>query len=153
MAFEPLKKISELERYVALVIEFDPVTGWRAGGIRIPEDTRKFFCLPLWQDVEKGIEMRIILDPNVNPADFIGLPGIEVVEGKEAINAKARELFQPRYSVYDRILFRISLQDLLEKGIVTLKELSELTWQEQLAFLHKKGCLGIRKVEPYQIPL
>jgi len=149
-----LKKLSELSRYVALVIEFDLVTGWRAGGIKIPRDALKFFCPPLWQDLESGIEMRLILDPDIDPAEFSGVPGIEVIEGKDAINLKARELFKARYDVGDQIFYRLSLEDLIERGIVTLEELSAFkTDQERLAFLWEKGCLGIRKIEPYQIPL
>jgi len=146
------KRLSSLERYVALVIEFDPITGWRAGGIKIPGDVKKFFCPPLWQYLEKGIEMRLIVDPSIDPEAFKGLPGIQVIEGKTAINQKAKELFKPQYFITDRIFFEFSLKQLLEQGSITLSDLQRYSGQEGLKFLKERGCLGIQKRDPYQIP-
>jgi len=144
--------ISKLKRYVALVIKFDPQTGARPiPGISPRHTDKALFCLPLWQDLEKGIEMRLILDDR-DIEQYRGIEGVEIVEGKVAINEKVKELFKPRYSIEDSELYRISLQDAIAKGIVSLDELKILTRRERLRLLYERGILGIREDRPYLIP-
>jgi len=142
--------IPKLKRWVALVIKFNPSTGERAGGIDARRD-RGLFCMPLWQDLEKGIEMRLILDDR-DIEQYRGIEGVEVVEGKATINAKARELFKPRYSISQAELFRISIERMLADGRLSEDELKVLSPEDQLRLCHEKGALGMRKDEPYQIP-
>jgi len=151
-----LPDISKLKRFVALVIKFDPETGKRpipgiaphfAGG----HTDRALFCLPLWQDTEKGIEMRLILDDR-DIEQYRGIEGVEVIEGKDAINAKVRELFKPRYSVAEPELFRISVDRMLADGRLSEGELKVLSPEERLKLCYERGALGMRKQEPYQIP-
>jgi len=157
-----------LERYVALVIHFNLETGerpiplfeiapgqfsnkpeWKPGQ---PHKTDPgLFCLSGWQDPEKGIEMRLILDDR-DIDQYRNIPGVEVVEGKDAINLKVKELFKPRYDVVSPEIFRTSFESLLKAGTVSLDELKPLSLNDQLKLLHKRGCLGIRKSEPYTIP-
>jgi len=102
-----LPDISKLKRYVALVIQFDPHTGVRSGNIDVRRD-RGLFCLPLWQDLTRGVEMRLVLDDR-DIEQYRGVEGIEVVEGKAAINAKVRELFKPRYGIVSGALLSASI--------------------------------------------
>jgi len=145
-----MSSLSKLKRYVALIIKFDPFTGERAGGIDVRRD-RGLFCMPMWQDLEHGIEMRLILDDR-DIEQYRNIPGVEVVEGKTAINAKVRELFKPRYSVLQPELFKISVERMLTDGRLSEDELKALSPEEQLKLCYEKGALGMRKDEPYQIP-
>jgi len=135
---------------VALVIKFDPLTGRRAGDIDVRTD-RGLVCMPLWQDLEKGIEMRLVVDDR-DVSRYEGVEGVEVVKGKEAINMKVKGLFKPQYSVASPELFRISLENLMKKGAIPLSELKGLPPEEQLRICYEKGCLGMRKREPYVMP-
>jgi len=139
--------ISKLKRYVALVISFDPHTGRRAGGIRIPED-RGLICLTLWQDLERGVEMRLVVDDR-DIEQYRGIEGVEVVEGKSAINAKVEELFKPRYAVACGALLAASIA---AKEIRCDDVDAALPVEEQLRILYERGALGIRKEEPYLLP-
>jgi len=135
---------------VALVIKFDPLTGRRAGDIEVRTD-RGLVCMPLWQDLEKGIEMRLVVDDR-DVSRYEGVEGVEVVKGKEAINMKVKELFKPQYSIASPELFRISLESLMKAGTISLSELRGLPSEEQLRICYEKGCLGMRKREPHVIP-
>jgi len=143
-----LPDISKLERYVALVIEFDVFTGRRAGNIDIPRDAG-LFCLPLWQDLERGVEMRLVLDDR-DIDQYRGVEGVEVVEGKEAINTRVKELFKPRYSLAHEGLLAASIT---AKNIKIDDIDATLEVEEQLKILYERGALGIRKEEPYLLPL
>jgi len=136
-----------LKRYVALIIEFDPFTGARAGGIDVRRDAG-LFCLPLWQDLERGVEMRLVLDDR-DIEQYRGIEGITVVEGKAAINEKVRELFKPRYSVVSGELL---LASIMVKGISIDGIDQSQPVQRQLEILYQRGALGIRKEEPYLLP-
>jgi len=144
--------LSKLKRMVALVIKFDPQTGYRPiPGIAPRHTDRALYCMPMWQDLDRGIEMRLILDDR-DVEQYRGVEGVEVVEGKTAINAKVRELFKPRYSVANPDLFRVSVERMLADGRLREEELKPLKPEEQLELCYKRGALGMRQDEPYQIP-
>jgi len=168
VAFPQLPDISKLERYVALVIKFNPETGERpiplfeiAPGQFSKKPEFKpgqphrtdfgLFCMSLWQDLKRGIEMRLVMDDR-DISQYRGVSGVEVIEGKDAINAKVKELFKPRHAIVNSELFRESLRALLEAGKVTLDELAPLTPEDQLKLLFERGCLGIREEEPFLLP-
>jgi len=159
--------MSGFARHVAWVIRYDPLSGERPiplfeiapGQFSKKPEFRPgqphktdpgLYCMPLWQDHERGIEMRLVLDDR-DIEQYRGIEGVEVVEGKDAINTKARELFKPRYSVVEPGLFRISVERMLVDGRVTEEELRVLSPEDQLKLLYEKGALGMRKDEPYQI--
>jgi len=145
-----LPEISSLERFVAIVVYFDPVTGWRPGGIDVHKEAKDLFCMPLWQDLERGVEMRLILrDWDAYIARFTGVPGIEIVEGKEAINAKVAELFRARYWIASPVLVQLSVT---QKGIDVTDIPPDTPPEEVARILHGRGALGIRRMEPYLLP-
>jgi len=146
-----LPDLSKLTRFVALVIKFDPETGARPIPGVVPHTDRALFCLPMWQDTEKGIEMRLVLDDR-DVEQYRGVEGVEIVEGKATINAKARELFKPRYSVAQPELFKVSVERMLVDGRLSEDELKVLSSEDQLKLCYERGALGMRKDEPYQIP-
>jgi len=134
-----------MKRYAALVIEVDFSTGRRAGDID-PRDPG-LICMPLWQDLEKGVELRLILDDR--PLEqYRNLEGVELVEGKEAINAKIKELFKPRYSIVAPELLRESIH---AKNIPIDDIDHTLPPEKQVEILYKRGALGIRKQDPFRL--
>jgi len=138
--------VKQLKRYVALEIDVDFVTGARAGGID-PRDPN--LVCPGWQNFELGKEIRLI----VNEAaidDYIdrysGVPGIVIVEGKSAINARVKEIVKPRFDVLYPSLLHASIA---AKGIRLDDIPHDLEPQEQLRIVYERGGLGIRKEEPF----
>jgi len=143
-----LPDLSKLKRYVALVIKFDPLTGRRAGGIEIPRD-KGLFCLPQWQNLEEGIEMRLVLDDR-DLRQYEGVEGVEVVIGRVEINKRVKALFKPRYAVASPELLASSIA---VKGIKVDDIDPSAPVEEQLKILFNRGALGIRKEEPFLFPL
>jgi len=144
-----LFNLSKLKRYVALIIKFDPYTGKRPiPGISPRHVDKALFCPPLWQDLDKGIEMRLVLDDR-DIGQYRNVEGVEVVEGKTAINAKARELFKPRYGVVNPELL---IESIRAKGIRIDDIDYTLPPEKQIEILYERKALGIRKEEPYQLP-
>ena len=86
-------------------------TGERAGGID-PRD-RGLLCDPTWQNIDEGVEIRLITDDR-DVERYQNIPGVEVIEGKEAINAEIDKISPVRYSVTHPELFNESIK---QKGI------------------------------------
>jgi len=141
--------LKTLKRYVALVIDVDFATGARAGGID-PRDPN-LVCLG-WQNFELGKEIRLIVNEAVID-DYIeryrGVPGIEIVEGKAAINTRIVALIKPRYSVTESGLLSTSI---IVKRIPIDDITPDMDVQEQLRIVYERGALGIRKTPPTTIP-
>jgi len=135
-------KDKTLEEHFALEIDVDFITGKRAGDID-PRDPN-LICLPLWQNLELGKEMRLILD-NRDLKQYEGIEGIVIHKGADAINKRVKELFKPRYSVQVSELFLVSIRQL---GIDLKSVPKNTTVSEQLKFLSEQGVLGILKEEP-----
>jgi len=131
-----------LEEHIALEIDVDFVTGKRAGNID-PRDPG-LICLPLWQNIELGKEMRLIIDDR-DPTQYEGIEGITIHKGAAAINKRVKELFKARYDIVRPELFRISIE---QKGISLADIDPKLSVDEQVRACAKKGCLGIFKQEP-----
>jgi len=129
----------------ALKIKVNFQTGERAGGID-PRD-RGLLCDPTWQNIDEGVEIRLITDDR-DVERYQNIPGVEVIEGKEAINAEIDKISPVRYSVTHPELFNESIK---QKGI-DLKDIDHtLPPEKQLEELHKKGVLGIRRTGPRKL--
>jgi len=141
--------LKSLKRYVALEIDVDFVTGTRAGGID-PRDLN-LIC-PRWQNFEAGKEIRLIVNETVID-DYIeryrGVPGIAIIEGKDNINIRVKELVNPLYDVVSPALLHSSI---VVKNIRIDDIPPTLDPFEQLRILYERGALGIRKREPFLLP-
>ncbi|MCL0076488.1 hypothetical protein M1O12_00390 [Dehalococcoidia bacterium] len=126
----------------ALLIEVDFETGKRAGGID-PRDPN-LRCRG-WQnlDSEPGLEIRLVEDDR-DLSQYAGVPGVTVLEGKDAINAAIQANFPPRYDVVDRELL---LAHLREKG-VSLDIFVGKTLSDVAEELFRQGFAGIVEVKP-----
>lgn len=117
-------------------------TGERAGGIN-PKD-KKLRCNPMWQSIENGIEIRAVLDGNVEK--YRGLEGVEILEGEQAIDAAVLALQKESAShvVYNKELLAASIS---AKGIKLHDIPADLSEGEEARILFERGALGIRRRE------
>jgi len=121
---------------VALEIKVDFLSGERAGGIS-PTD-RNLVCLSLWQDLDAGVEMRLVTDDR-DLSQYEGIDGVEVHRGVTRINERVQQLFKPRVEVFDKDLFAASIKT------IDLSDLNpDLSPEDQLKKCKEKGALGIR---------
>jgi len=79
--------LKNLNRFVALKIKVDFKSGKRAGGIN-PRDPNLY---TLAQNLEDGYEIRLVLDDK-DIEQYRNVPGIEVIEGIDAIDRAIIEL-------------------------------------------------------------
>lgn len=128
------------EDYTALEIAVDFLTGERAGGI----DPRKkgLICLSLWQDVDAGIEMRLVIDDR-DTTQYEDVDGITVHRGAKAINKRVSQLFKTRFSIVNADLFRESIKN-IDLGDID----PNLDPNEQLRICKDKKALGIKAQNP-----
>ncbi len=94
----------------ALLIEVDFSTGRRAGGIQI-KNNPNLWC-DGWQDLEAGLEIRIVKDGNTKPYESV--KGITILDGEKAINAAIDANIPTQYAVRDTNLL---IAHMKEKGI------------------------------------
>jgi len=130
---------------IALLIEWDPETGERAGGIN-PRDPN----LPCygWQDLESrpAREIRLVKDGR-DLKQYENVPGIKILRGKDEINRAIDELNLDRYVIECEPLFHLHL---LQRGI-RLDVYKGKSSREILKDLYEKGIVGIRKISPRKL--
>jgi hypothetical protein len=140
-------KNKEPEDYVALEIEVDFITGERAGKLS-PRDPG-LICLNLWQDLDAGIEMRLMTDDR-DVTQYEGIDGVTIHRGAKAINERVKELFKPRLSITNTDLFRESVRgSWWGRGKINLTNIdANLDPDEQLRKCKEQGALGIKTQNP-----
>lgn len=124
----------------ALLINFNKKTGVRSGGVN-PKN-RNLPCGSLWQNMEKGQEIRLVLNGDTKP--YENKTGVEILLGEEAIKQAVSNLRQPEE------VYTISNEAILNNSVAGLNiDYTELpqtaTAQEELKFLYEKGARGIDK--------
>lgn len=124
----------------ALLIEVDFSTGRRAGGIKT-KNNPNLMCHG-WQDLDKGLEIRLVMDGNTKP--YENIPGITILNGKAAINQAIQANIPTKYAVKDKELL---LAHLKEKGI-SLNTLAGKTLDEAAKELFSQGLAGIKERKP-----
>lgn len=125
----------------ALLIEFDPQTGKRAGGID-PRD-KGLFCYG-WQnlDLVPAIEIRLVTDGR-DISRYEVMSGVKVLHGDGEIDQAIEQNIPTRYGVENDTTFRMHC----ERRGINFDDYAGKTMQEILADLHAKGIEGIRKTE------
>lgn len=125
----------------ALLIEFDPQTGKRAGGID-PRD-KGLFCYG-WQnlDLVPAIEIRLVTDGR-DTSRYEVMSGVKVLHDDGEIDQAIDQNIPPRYGIENDTTFRMHC----ERRGMNLDNYSGKPMQEILANLHAQGIAGIRKTE------
>lgn len=126
----------------ALVIEFDSLTGKRAGNIN-PRDPN-LFCRG-WQDLDRkpAIEIRLVNDAR-DLNQYKNVAGVLILDGNEEINEAIKANIPNKYIVTDKELL---LAHLKEKGI-SLNIMAGKTLHEMAEQLFKEGLAGIMVRKP-----
>jgi hypothetical protein len=130
-----------------LLIDVDFSTGNRAGGID-PRD-KNLVGSQGWQSLERGKEVRVILDGNPEP--FRRLPGVVVLNGDDAIDTAVSDIQEPPDEDADYVIVREALMiEHIRQAQIDIRDLGDdpKTWPRKL---HGKGCVGIVK-RPAKLP-
>jgi len=137
---------------VALLIEFDPMTGKRAGNIS-PTDPG-LVCIA--QDLESFPcrEIRLVVDGR-NVKQYEGISGVTIIRGRDAINSMVDSVAKPMYYISDGEIFRRSLDEYgirLRDVFDNVKRANPGKSKEELENLmleqlYNTGVLGIRKFQ------
>jgi len=125
----------------ALLIEWNPESGHRAGGIN-PRDP-KLQCHG-WQnmDVSPALEIRIVED-NRDLSMYKNSLGITILDGKEVINQAIQDNFPPKYQITDMFLLR---EHLKEKSIPLDAFVGE-SQSEMAKECYDKGLIGVVEIK------
>lgn len=136
----------------ALLIEFDLKTGERAGGIsphdpKLPcygwQDLGSFDDSGIFRDKSPAIEIRLVMDDR-DLSQYEGVPGVTILEGKEAINEAITANIPAQYAVKDTELLVAHLK---ERGI-SLDTLAGKSLAGQAKALFAQGLAGIVERKP-----
>ena len=124
----------------ALRVQVDFQTGRRAGGIN-PKD-RSLATHPSWQNPDMGIEITLVRDGHAER--FQGMEGIEILDGREAIDA-AVQAIQPeeQFSIKTEGL----LVEYIRQASVDIRGLKGKSMNEVARDLFDRGCPGVVKRE------
>lgn len=138
----------------ALLIEWDPSTGIRAGGIKIgnkPDSDKTLFCKS-WQnmDVTPALEIRLITDGR-NLSQYENVPGVTILRGKQEINNAIDMVCPPKLVVSDQFLFEQHIKDKVKNGKLDLDKLKGGTLNDNLTDLKAKGVKGITEHKPIKL--
>lgn len=130
---------------IALLIEFNVITGKRAGDLN-PKDP-KLQCYG-WQklDGKNSLEIRLIEDDR-EISQYENISGVTILRGKEAINQAIETNVPIKYGVVDQIVLK---EAIVQKGI-NLDLLTNKTANEIHKYLFDQGVAGIVKKEPNKL--
>lgn len=129
----------------ALLIEFDPRTGKRAGGIGNKDP--KLVCYG-WQDLDSipAREVRLVMDDR-DLSQYEGKAGITVLNGEAEIQAAIDSIATDHYKITNETLLT---EHIRQRGI-SLDDYAGWDEKDVLKDLLSKGLVGIRKREPTKV--
>jgi len=129
----------------ALLIEWNPKTGKRAGDIN-PRDS-KLQCYG-WQnsDVDPAVEIRVVEDDR-DLSYLKGVSGVTILEGKDAINNAIDTYIPPKYGVQSEYLMR---EHMKEKNI-SLDVFVGMNIKDIAKEAHKRGLVGVVERKPEKV--
>ena len=135
----------------ALLIEWDPSTGKRAGGIN-PRDLN-LLCHG-WQnmDVTPAVELRLVEDErDLSEYECVTNPGVTVLIGKEAINAAIDDNFSSKMSIEDELLYKEHFKEKVRGNKIKISDLPDNREERLKELKTKHGIKGIREIKPQKV--
>lgn len=133
----------------ALLIEWTPNTGERAGGVD-PRDP-KLQCHG-WQnmDVTPAIELRVVEDDR-DLSQYEGVEGVTVLNGRDEINTAIDANFPPKISIEDELLYSEHFKEQIGDKKIKITDLPD-NREERLKELKEKHHIkGIKETEPLKV--
>ena len=131
----------------ALLIEWNPNTGERAGNIN-PRDP-KLHCNG-WQnmDVEPAVELRLVNDDR-DLSIYDSVAGVTVITGTDNINAAIVANFPPKLKIEDELIYTEHLKS--KRGKIDIDSLPDdrESRLRVLKILH--GVKGIKETKPVMV--
>jgi hypothetical protein len=131
----------------ALLIEWDPNTGERAGGIN-PRD-KNLFCKG-WQnmDVLPAVELRLVMDDR-DMQRYEGVDGVAVLIGKDMINTAIDANFPSKISIEDELVYSEHLKS--KRGKIDIDKLPDDRIERLKVLKSKHGIKGIVENKPKKV--
>jgi len=132
----------------ALLIEWDPSTGKRAGNIN-PRD-QNLRCNG-WQnmDVTPAIELRLVEDER-NLSKYKNIDGVTVIEGQDQINAAIDANFPSKIMIEDDLIYSEHVKEKIKGKKIDIDKLPD-NREERLRELKAIGILGIVERKPQKV--
>ena len=127
----------------ALLIDWEPTTGERAGGSLVDYKTG-LRCHPAWQNDKTGKEIRMVIDGDVTR--FEGVEGVKILLGSKEIDAALAQLetLAPAYVITHEAL---AVESIRQKG-VDLTTIKHGDAANCAKCLFEAGVLGVSKHTP-----
>lgn len=134
----------------ALLIEWNQSTGKRAGNIN-PKKDQKLICHN-WQNMEvtPAIELRIVEDDR-DMSQYEGVPGITILNGKEAINNAIDANFPSKISIEDELIYSEHVKEQIGNKKIKINELPDDRTKRLKELKNKYGIKGIKEIEPQKV--
>ena len=135
----------------ALLIEWNPNTGKRAGGIN-PKDHN----LPChgWQnmDVTPAIELRLVEDKrDLSEYECVTNPGVTVLIGKDEINSAIDANFPSRIVIEDELIYTEHVKEQISNKEIKINELPDDRTKRLKELKDRYHIKGIRETEPQKV--
>ena len=127
----------------ALLIEVDFRTGRRAGGIGTKNNSN-LMCHG-WQDLDAGLEIRLVMDGNTTP--YENIQGITILNSKAEINAAIDANIPTQYAVKSEALL---IADMKERNI-PLRSLAGKDMKQIAKHTFKLGLAGVEERKPKKV--
>jgi hypothetical protein len=132
-----------------LLIEWDPVTGKRAGNIN-PKKDRNLRCNG-WQnmDVVPALELRLVEDDR--DISYEGIEGITVLNGRAEINKAIDENFPSKIVIEDELLYSEHVKEKIREKQIKIDKLPDNQNERLIELKNKYGVKGIREIKPHKV--
>ena len=133
----------------ALLIEWDPPTGKRAGDIN-PRDP-KLWC-NAWQnmDVTPAIELRLVEDDR-DMAQYEDIEGITVLNGKDEINTAIDANFLSKFVIEDELIYTEHVKSKINDKKLDIDKLPNDRTARLKELKNKHGVKGLKEIEPIKV--
>jgi hypothetical protein len=133
----------------ALLIEWDPSTGTRAGNIN-PNDP-KLQCHS-WQnmDMKPAIELRLVEDDR-DLTEYEVIDGVTILSGKNEINAAIDANFPAKISIEDKLMYEEHVKEQIGNKKIKIDNLPDNRNKRLKELKDKYGIKGIKEIEPMKV--
>ncbi|MBC2746255.1 MAG: hypothetical protein HF975_04465 [ANME-2 cluster archaeon] len=134
---------------IALLIEWDPATGKRAGNIN-PKDP-KLQCSG-WQniDIVPAVELRLVEDDR-DLSHYKGIKGVTLLEGRDRINAVIDDNFPSIISIEDELLYTEHFREQMGNKNIKISSLPDDRTERLKLLKDKHHIKGIREIKPMKV--